>query len=218
MTRSPLVVACVAVGVAAQLACAARTRPAGTDAPVATEPSGASEVVALLPDDDGSVGQATVSNAAGVITLEGARASTRVVHLDAPTPVAVMSEGDVERLFGEVLAGLPSAPQHFTLHFRFESDRLTAESEALVAEILRVVSNDPAAEVAIVGHTDTMGRRDRNYALGLSRANTVRDILVAASLRPSSIEVTSHGEADPAVRTRDDVSEPRNRRVDITIR
>ena len=188
MTRSPLVVACVVAGVAVQAACAAKARPTAPAASTTSAPSGAAEVVALLPDTDGTVGRATVSNVAGVITLEGARASTRVVHLDAPAPVAVLSEDDVERLFGEVLAGCRRRRNASTLYFRFESDRLTAESEALVAEHPSRRRQRPGAR----------GRRRRPHRyhrtppsatddLGLRRAHMVRDILVArASGRPRS--------------------------------
>jgi outer membrane protein OmpA-like peptidoglycan-associated protein len=42
--------------------------------------------------------------------------------------------------------------------------------------------------------------------------------LIEAGLDGSSITVTSHGEATLLIPTADDVSEPRNRRVDITVR
>ena len=44
-----------------------------------------------------------------------------------------------DRVFGSALAALPPPPRHFTLQFRFESDTLTAESAALVPEILKAV-------------------------------------------------------------------------------
>ena len=43
-------------------------------------------------------------------------------------------------------------------------------------------------------------------------------MLVDAGLASASIAVTSHGEADLLVRTADGVFEPRNRRVEITVR
>ena len=85
-----------------------------------------------------------------------------------------MSEADVDRLFGAALAALPPAPRHFTLQFRFESDALTAESTALVPEILTAVKALAVPEVVVVGHTDTMGDRKANIALGLKRAISVR--------------------------------------------
>ena len=70
----------------------------------------------------------------------------------------------------------------------------------------------------VIGHTDTTGAGLSNVELGLKRANSVRNLLVEARLNPALIEVTSHGEADLLVPTGDDVAEPRNRRVEITIR
>ncbi len=129
-----------------------------------------------------------------------------------------MSEADVKRVFGDALAALPPAPRHFTLHFRFESDALTEESTALVPEILRTVKALSVPEAVVVGHTDTMGNPGANVALGLKRAISVRNILVEAGLAPSTIEVTSHGEADLLVKTPNNTPEPRNRRVEITVR
>jgi outer membrane protein OmpA-like peptidoglycan-associated protein len=63
-----------------------------------------------------------------------------------------------------------------------------------------------------------MGDRRSNVALGLKRAQAVRAILVKAGLPPSLVDVTSHGEGDLLIKTRDNTPEPRNRRVEITVR
>ena len=175
--------------------------------------------IVLLPDPEtGTTGRARVSNMFGSVDLAAPRAGTRVSADRAPGPVDSMSDADVARMFAGVLASLPSAPRHFTLHFRFESDALTGESAALVPEILTRVRVLPAPEVVVVGHTDTMGDAKANLALGLKRANSVRDILVEAGLARSTIDVTSSGEADLLVTTPDNTPEPRNRRVEITVR
>lgn len=176
-------------------------------------------LIVLLPDpESGITGRIRVSNEFGSADLAAPRAATRVTAAGAPAALTTMSEADVRRLFGEALAALPPAPRHFTLHFRFESDALTDESTALVPEILTTVRGLVVPEVVAVGHTDTMGDLRANVALGLKRANSVRDILVQAGLAPSTIEVTSHGEADLLVKTPDNTPEPRNRRVEITVR
>jgi outer membrane protein OmpA-like peptidoglycan-associated protein len=46
----------------------------------------------------------------------------------------------------------------------------------------------------------------------------VRKLLVDAGLDPARIEVSSLGESDLLVSTKDEAPEPRNRRVDITVR
>jgi outer membrane protein OmpA-like peptidoglycan-associated protein len=181
-------------------------------------PPGQAQVV-LLPDPvDGTVGRVVVSNASGKAELASARESTTIVPNRAPAPVTVMSEADVTRLFGDALSALPPAPQHFILYFRFESDELTDESRALVREIPPAVKGRPFADVAVAGHTDTTGTPAINFDLGLKRALAIRSILVDAGIDAAVIEVTSSGEADLLVKTADEVLEPRNRRVEITVR
>jgi len=176
-------------------------------------------LVLLLPDPESRVtGRAIVSNEFGSTDLAAPRASSLATANAAPGRVTTMSEDEVARVFGAALAGLPPAPRHFTLQFKFESDALTDASAAMIPAILDAVRAMPVPEVAVVGHTDTMGDTKANLALGLKRAMTVRNILVQAGLAPSTVAVSSHGEADLAVKTRDRTPEPRNRRVEITVR
>jgi len=195
--------------VATGLAVACAQRPA-----VQPQPQ---DLFVLLPNDDNSVGQANVSNPAGTVDLSGAWQATRVGAHRAPTPAAMMDKADVERLFHDVLAGLPPPPQHFTLYFEFGSDELTTESRALTRQILQVVKTRPNPDVIVVGHTDTTGSAASNDELGRKRATIVRNLLVAAGLDASAVDVTSHGEGDPLIQTPDETYEPRNRRVEIDI-
>jgi outer membrane protein OmpA-like peptidoglycan-associated protein len=175
------------------------------------------DLFVLMPNDDNSVGRATISNPVGTVDLTGAFDATRVANNRTPAPAATMDKADVERVFHDVLAGLPPTPQHFTVYFQFASDELTGESRALTPQILQAVKTRPHPEVIVVGHTDTTGSPASNHELGLKRATIVRNLLVAEGLQPSAIEVTSHGEGDLLVRTPDETYEPRNRRVEIDI-
>ena len=188
-------------------------RPVAVPAP----PSGS--LVVLLPDpDDGSVGRVNVSNAAGAVELSAARDATRVATGQAPAVPAPMDAAEVTRIFGDVLASLPRAPRHFMLYFQFDSDELTDESRRLLPEIRTVIGEYVVPDVVVVGHTDTMGTDAGNYQLGLRRATLIRDLLVSGGLEASLVEVTSHGEADPVVRTPDETREARNRRVEIEVK
>ena len=129
-----------------------------------------------------------------------------------------LSEADVNRLFGDALAALPQTPVQFVLYFQFQTDELTEESRAVVPRVLEALRNRPFPDVAVIGHTDTTGTADSNAELGLRRAGMIRNLLVAAGVSADVIEVSSHGEADLLVKTADGVLEPRNRRVEITVR
>ena len=173
----------------------------------------------LLPDpESGSTGRARVSNPSGSVDLVAERNATRVVANQPPGAVTTLSAGEATRLFDDVLSALPPEPRHFSLYFRFDSNELTDEARALMLEILETVKKRPAPDVVVIGHTDTAGAKAENVALGLKRATAVRNLLVQGGLATSAVEVTSHGEADLLIRTADGTLEPRNRRVEITVR
>jgi outer membrane protein OmpA-like peptidoglycan-associated protein len=208
---------CAVLGLAVFTAACASTKTA--QAPETPKPRAGQDLVVLLGDPStGVAGRASVSNPHGRVELDQARERTLVGDGAAPTEPVVLSERDAERLFGEVLESLPPEPRHFTLYFRFESEELTDESRQLVQEVVREVKTRPVPDVVAVGHTDTTGAARGNVQLGLRRANAVRTILVDAGLSRSAVSVTSHGEAELLVQTADGVSEPRNRRVEITVR
>lgn len=176
-------------------------------------------LIVLMPDSDtGATGAARVTTPKGSVDLAAERDATLATPNRRPTPVATLSEADVKRLFGDVSFSQPPAPRHFTLYFLFESDVLTDESRALVPDVLNTVKAFAAPDVVVVGHTDTMGKPSANIELGYARATTVLNLLVEAGLDASNIAVASYGEADLLVRTPDQTPEPRNRRVEITVR
>ena len=175
-------------------------------------------LIVLLPDPGkNSVGRASVSNEQGRVELSEAGAAVLVTPGQAPRAVPLDSS-DVQRKFGDALASLPPAPQHFVLYFRFDSEELTDDSRRLVQDVLSTVKQRPDPEVIAIGHTDTMGTPTSNVELGLRRANAVRTILIDAGLPAASVAVRSHGEGALLVHTADGVVEPRNRRVEITVR
>ena len=172
----------------------------------------------LLPDSDTkTTGAAGVSNPLGSVDLAVARDAARVTPTTAPV-LTKLSAAEVERIFGDALSALPPPPRNFTLFFRFESDELTEQSQALIPDILAATREHQVQDVVVIGHTDTMGTQRANYDLGLKRALMVRNLLVAAGLNGGSIEATSVGELDPIIKTPDETPEPRNRRVDISVR
>ncbi|WP_438866560.1 OmpA family protein [Pseudomonas sp. L1(2025)] len=52
-------------------------------------------------------------------------------------------------------------------------------------------------QIAVIGHTDPIGKADANHALGLKRAQTVRRLLLDGGLSASTIHVSSAGSREP---------------------
>ena len=179
--------------------------------------SGQSLTVLLEDSDTKTAGDARVANPFGSVDLAEDRDAALATSGSRPV-FGTLSAADVEKIFGDALSALPPAPQRFTVFFRFESDALTDQSQALIPAILAAVKKHAVQDVVVIGHTDTMGTQPANYALGLKRAMMVRNILVDAGLDGATIDVTSVGELDLLVKTADETPEPRNRRVDIAVR
>lgn len=176
----------------------------------------ASEKVVLLPGPDGKVGRIEVRGRTATTELSRAYA---VAEVGSSAVTASQSDHEtVQRRYGAVLEGLPSRPRHYELNFEFGTDRLTAQSRALVPDILKSLRDFPAPEVVVTGHTDSVGDAAYNDKLSLERAQRVRDMLVGAGIPRGVIEVVGRGEREPLVPIRPGIPEPRNRRVVIKLR
>jgi outer membrane protein OmpA-like peptidoglycan-associated protein len=175
-------------------------------------------VFVLIPDLEGEVGRVAVTNGGGTQILDQARQGSTVRSADdAPSPPSTLEETEISRIFGTALAIQPAGPARFILYSKEDSEDLTPESEALIAEVLRTIRDRSATAVTIIGHTDTVGERDYNYKLALGRAKKVASLLAAQGVDSNILEIESHGEGNLLVKTGDGVREPRNRRVEITV-
>ena len=178
--------------------------------------AGPRERVTLVPDPDGHVGRVDVKTAAGAVQLNDAYASTRIEGKQLVPEQ--LSEAEVQRRYGHLLSSLPASPRRFTLNFEFGTDRLTAQSRAMLPTIRAELQSFPAPEVVVSGHTDGIGAPAFNDRLSLERANRARDILVAAGIPREAIQVFGRGAREPLVRERPGIPEPRNQRVEIKLR
>ncbi len=87
----------------------------------------------------------------------------------------------------------------------------------LLTEIAAVLRYYDHSMIQIQGFTDTTGRPESNLTLSENRARLVLDALVTAGV--SRTRMTSQGFGETRLRfvTGDNVSEPRNRRIEIRI-
>jgi outer membrane protein OmpA-like peptidoglycan-associated protein len=185
-------------------------------APKPTPPS--RDIIVLLPDDQGKTGAIVVSSAGVERRLDRPGQAVTVESGSPPGLPTVMSRQEVEKIAGPALAALPKPPSKFILYFYHDSVDLTAESQALLQNVFATIRDRAPVDISVVGHTDTLGRKEYNYALSLKRAKAVAAILRENGVDPSILHITSHGKDNPLIRTRDQVPEPRNRRVEITVR
>lgn len=175
------------------------------------------ELVVVLPGPDGKTGSVVVERGGERAVLDQPFAASRIVSGGAPQAQRVEASA-VQREFAAVLTALPGRPKSFLLYFLEGSDEFTVESRAELDRILAELSQRSAPDIVVIGHTDRVGTLQFNDRLSLQRAERVRSELVKLGIAERRIQIAGRGEREPLVPTDDEVAEPRNRRVEISVR
>jgi len=175
-----------------------------------------------LPDSDGKGGVITVTTKGGSQILDKPGYAVEVEDLNKP-PIAPkpVEEKEITDVFAPALSVLPDPASRFILfllYFERDTTKLTHESNDLLAEVQKTIKNRKSNEVYVVGHTDLVGTEAYNARLSSRRANHIRDLLVSGGIKPHTLFVSFYGKARPLVPTKDEVAEPRNRRVEVIVR
>jgi outer membrane protein OmpA-like peptidoglycan-associated protein len=174
------------------------------------------ELFVVLPNADGSSGAITVDDGQNKVLLNKPYAAGEVRKAGV-TSVPVDS-GEVNQVFASALGAQPIPPKHFVLYFKFDKDQLTPESAPQYHSVFEDIKVRPVYEVEVIGYTDSMGKLQYNQELSMTRAAAIRERLIHDGLDPKSISIAGRGPLDPIVPAADQVPEPRNRRVEITVR
>jgi outer membrane protein OmpA-like peptidoglycan-associated protein len=175
------------------------------------------ELVVVLPGPSGKVGTVVVERGGERVVLNQPFAASRIVG-GSPPQAQRLVEGEVQRDFGSVLAALPGRPKSFLLYFLEGSDEFTADSRVELEQMLAELRERGAPDVVVIGHTDRVGNVQFNDSLSLQRAERVRGELVKLGIAEVRVQIAGRGEREPLVPTDDEVAEPRNRRVEISVR
>jgi len=173
----------------------------------------------IMPEADGRVGRIEVATEKGSQVLDRPWQATEMTRIDwLPGGSKILDEEAVRAMFKEALDARPDPPVTYRVFFRTGRTEMTAVSDRTIQEVLDAIEARKPHEITVSGHTDTVGSIAYNRTLSLNRARAVADLLVSRGVKQEIIEITYHGKENPFIPTPDGVAEPRNRRVEITIR
>jgi len=175
-------------------------------------------VVILIPDENGTVGKLAVHEGVSTAELDRPLAAVNAGSEASVRNVFTAQLADVDSEFAGALAATPRAPVVYILYFQSGLTELDPRSRGDLAAATAAAKGISNVDIGVVGHADATGSDAYNSALSLKRAQTVRDALVAAGVPNDVIEIEYHGANNPLIPTPRGVPEPRNRRVEVTIR
>jgi peptidoglycan-associated lipoprotein len=100
-----------------------------------------------------------------------------------------------------------------SIYFDFDKDDVKAEFRPLIEAHAKYLNQNSGASITLEGHTDEIGTREYNLALGQRRSVSVKKVMNLLGVQDSQIETVSYGEEK--VTGSDSDSRAKDRRVDI---
>jgi peptidoglycan-associated lipoprotein len=101
--------------------------------------------------------------------------------------------------------------------FDFDESTIRADAQETLARKVPILRANPGARLRVVGHTDERGSLEYNLALGMRRANAVRDFLAGFGIDASRFDTVSMGEDVPLDPRSNEEAWARNRRAEFTV-
>jgi len=84
------------------------------------------------------------------------------------------------------------------VYFDFDKYNIRKDQWPKVEKLAKLIKENPANyTIRIEGNCDEWGTEEYNYALGLKRANSVRNALIKLGVDPKKLTVISYGELNP---------------------
>jgi outer membrane protein OmpA-like peptidoglycan-associated protein len=177
----------------------------------------APELFAVVPGADGHVGAIVVHSGGDTRVIDTAYGAERIAS-DGTRETSRLTPAEIRETFDTTLAALPGKPTSFVLYFLEAKDELTAESKVEMEKVFTELRRRPLPDIMVIGHTDSVGSMTSNDRLSLARAERMRELMIGLGIPAERIQAAGRGKRELLVPTEDNVSEPRNRRVEISVR
>jgi len=112
------------------------------------------------------------------------------------------------------------AKGHVALYINFDFDKanIKPESQPLIAQIVKLLQNNPGLNLTVEGHTDNVGTPAYNKQLSEARAKSVVAALTAQSIETRRLEAAGYGQEKPIAENSTDAGRAQNRRVELVKR
>ncbi len=101
------------------------------------------------------------------------------------------------------------------VHFKPNRSVILPDSFELLRQVARALKDAPGVNIRIVGHTDNVGKLEKNMKLSQARADAVRDFLVKQGVDARQIVSEGYGPTRPIASNLTRAGKAANRRVEF---
>ena len=108
--------------------------------------------------------------------------------------------------------------ESMAVYFDFDKFNIRDDMVSVVEDIAGKLKVGHANDtIKLEGNCDEWGTDEYNYALGLRRAKSVKDTLVAHGVSEANLKLISYGESNPTCTEKNEACWSKNRRVEFKI-
>jgi peptidoglycan-associated lipoprotein len=104
------------------------------------------------------------------------------------------------------------------VNFDYDSATLSAAARSDLKDNSQWLLDNPEQKVVVEGHCDERGTAEYNLALGLRRAQSVKDFLRSSGVRSSQMTTQSYGEELPLDPSSNEAAWAKNRRAHFSLK
>ncbi|MDR0680241.1 MAG: DUF5723 family protein [Dysgonamonadaceae bacterium] len=115
----------------------------------------------------------------------------------------------VKKVFEKALQGI-----------QFETGKASIKKTSfpVLDQIITIMKENPDYLLIINGHTDNVGKPDKNLILSEDRANSVQNYLIKGGIDPFRLSAKGYGDTQPVVENTTKANKAKNRRVEFIVK
>lgn len=103
------------------------------------------------------------------------------------------------------------------IQFDFGKATIRKESNKILDEAVKVLSQYPELRIMVSGHTDNVGDPETNLKLSQDRANSVKEYMVGKGIAADRVETRGAGPNEPVADNATDKGRQENRRIEFKL-
>ena len=105
----------------------------------------------------------------------------------------------------------------YGVYFDFASANVRSESEPILEKIAKYMKDNPAAKLAIEGHTDNIGDAKKNQILSENRAKSIVEAVTRLGVDSKRLTAVGFGATKPVADNKTITGRAKNRRVTLRV-
>jgi outer membrane protein OmpA-like peptidoglycan-associated protein len=181
------------------------------------KPAPKEKVAIILGDKSGKKNAITLNSKDAKLKIDKPLTQVKIRENGSLSKPKKISKKELSTNFGNVIKAIPKKAFSTNIFFK-NGIKLQNDYIIKLFQIKHEIKRRKPCEVEIIGHSDTKGSNEKNIILSKKRADLIKILIDETKAEIENINIRALGESNLLIATKDNVSQPQNRRVEVIIK